>query len=195
MVSKIDNFDDPQAKDKRKTSTTLIVNPKRKLRLQKAFYEAGILTALYDALYICTQADIRPPQWVMDGALNVIGDRIKTGSPIGKGQTGNERKKYQAALIHYHRWQAVKQLRRKGIVWTKVYDQAKKKLAGTNAVLGPNGKTIKPGTIRSSYKKVEKDMKDPKKALQYYQCLHEAMELTGLDKGPIGVTIREFSIP
>ena len=187
MVLKIENVEVAGDGTKTKISTNFIVNLKQKWNSQRAYYEkGGVIAALFDAIILAKESKQPPPEWVLNGALKVIGDRLKFG--FKKGATGNESQKYEMAMKHYHRWQAVKKLRRKGIVWTKVFHEAEKLLAGTND-------SVKHDAIKASYKQVQKDMKDQKKVLQYYQCLYEAQELTGVDNGVPGVTIHKVSIP
>ena len=189
MVLKIENVEVAGDGTKTKISTDFIVNLKPKWKSQREFYEkGGVLAALFDAIFLAKESKQPPPEWVLDGALKVIGDRLKAGLKIGKGTKGNESAKYEIEMNHYHRWRTIKILRRKGVKWTKVYDEAEKLLAGT---LG----SVKAGMIKKSYKMVQKDMKNPKKALQYYQCLYEAQELTGVGVGVSGILINKVSVP
>ncbi len=194
MVVTIENLEETGKGTKKKISTTFIVNLERTWEIQHVLYEAGVLPALFDAIFIAKKEGRPLPDWAVDGALNVIGDRLKVGFTKGKGATGNELAKYQMDMKHYHRWQAVKKLKREGIPWSEVYIKALKILKGTAASVGPKG-PISDETVKKSYGRVQKDMKDPKKALLYYQCLYEAMELTGIDPGVCGVTIRSISVP
>jgi len=146
----------------------------------------GVIAALFDAIILAKESEQPPPEWAMEGALRVIGDRLKFG--FKKGATRNELRDYVMAMKHYHRWQLVKKLLRNGVVWTKVFLEAEKHLADTND-------SVKEEAIKKSYKRVQKDMKDSKKALQYYQCLYEAQELTGVEQEVSGVTIRKVSVP
>ena len=101
----------------------------------------------------------------------IVGDRLKFGFTTGKGATGNELAKYQAAMRRFRRWQAVKKLRGNGIPWTEVYFEAEEMLSDTFA-------EAKAETIKKSYQRVEKDMKDPVEALQYFHAYSKVRELT-----------------
>ena len=105
-----------------------LLTQQERWELQRAFYEAGVMPALYDALVIAKESGLPPPDWVVEESLMVVGDRLKLGFTTGKGAIGNELPKYQAAMKHYRRWQAVKKLRDKGTAWMEVYDEAEKLL-------------------------------------------------------------------
>lgn len=142
-----------------------------KWELLRTFFEAGVVPALYDALMLASDSGQPPPDWAVEGALRIVGDRLKFGFTKGKGATGNELSKYQAAMRRYRRWQAVKKLRENGIVWSDVYVEAEKLLKGTFA-------EAKDETIKKSYQRVENDLKDPEKYPEYYLAYREVQELT-----------------
>ena len=153
------------------TKPPFFINLKERWELQRLFYEAGVVPALYDALLLARDSGYPPPDWAVAGALKIVGDRLKFGFTTGKGATGNELAKYRAAMKRFRRWQAVKKLRSEGIQWTKVYAEAANRIKGTFAEASDE-------TIKKSYQTVEKDLKDPKKALQYYRAMREVGELT-----------------
>ena len=142
-----------------------------KWELLRTFFEAGVVPALYDALMLARDSGLPPPDWAVEGALEIVGDRLKFGFTTGKGATGNELAKYQAAMKRFRRWQAVKKQREYGTVWTKVYSEAEEILKGTFAEAGDE-------TIKKSYQRVEKDLKHPEKCLEYYRAYREVQKLT-----------------
>ena len=57
----------------------------------KVFYSVGgIIPPLYDALVLVRDSGCQTPEWVIDGAIRIVGDRLKQGYTIGYGPTGNE---------------------------------------------------------------------------------------------------------
>ncbi len=156
---------------KTKNVPPYLMTVEERWKQQRPFFEAGIIPALYDALVLARDSGFEPPDWVIDGVIMVVGDRLKFGFTTGKGATGNELSKYQAAMRRYRRWQAVKRLRKNGIAWAKVYTEAEKLLTGTFA-------EAKDETIKKSYQRVENDLKDPEKHLEYYLAYREVQELT-----------------
>jgi hypothetical protein len=137
----------------------------------REFYESGTLAALYDALLLATESGYPPPDWVVEGALKVVGDRLKAGFPLGKGRSGNELAKYQNSMKERRRWQTVKALKQKKIT---VEDAC----ADAVPILKKTFAKAKADMIAKSYKRVEKDMKDPKKRLRYYNAQPEVRKLT-----------------
>ena len=150
---------------------TFAFNLGEKWELLRTFFEAGVVPALYDALMLARDSSLPPPDWAVEGALRIVGDRLKFGFTTGKGATGNELAKYQAAMKRYRRWQAVKRQRENGTAWTKAYAEAEKLLKGTFAEASDE-------TIKKSYQRVNKDLKDPEKHIEYYQAYLEVQELT-----------------
>ncbi len=134
---------------------------------QRTFYEAGVDAALYDALQLARDSGLSPPEWVIEGALDIVGCRLKSGPAKGKGKTA-----YYKAMRRYHRWQAVRKAKDRGATWVDAYGEASEVLTGTFAEGGND-------LMKKDYQQVQKDLKDPKKALQYYGALRDAQIMTG----------------
>ena len=111
------------------------------------------------------------PEWVLEGAILIVGDRIKFGFTKGMGPTGNERSQYRKIKEHYWRWWTVNTLREQGIKPSSLYFEASLRLKGK---FGKGSDE----TIRKSFYKVQKDLKDKKKRWQFYRGMHEIQELT-----------------
>ena len=140
--------------------------------VQREFYQAGVVAALFDALILARDSGQPPPDWAVEGAINVVGDRLIVGHPIGPGPTGNELSKYKKAMAHFRRWQAVRKAKEKGLSWGNAYTYASNTLHGTFAAGAQ-------ATMKNSYLKVTKAMSDPVERLQFYSAMKEAQELTG----------------
>jgi hypothetical protein len=74
----------------------------------KLHFEAGAIAALHDALQLLLDLGgaTKATGWVLEGALRVTAERLKTGASIGKGSSGNETTEYRRQLIGYWRWRA-----------------------------------------------------------------------------------------
>ncbi len=147
----------------------------------REIYESGVPAAIYEAILIATESGSPPPDWVLEGALKIIGDRLKLGFSLKNGRSGNELAKYQNSMKHFRRWQVVSKLLENGVVFTKVFGEAEDLLQKTFA-------KAKDDTIEKSYKRVEKDMNDPKKRLQYYRAQREVQELTNTPTIEVPIT-------
>jgi hypothetical protein len=133
-----------------------------RLARMKAAYELGVIWALNDALNLFLQVGGVTPDWVLDGAIKVIQDRLQNGKPIAKGGPGgNETSKKKYDMKHFYRWKVVKQLLKTGISQTAAFSEAVPHLAAKND-------TVSWETVRDSYKRVEADWLDPIKRQKYY---------------------------
>ncbi|HEY9080484.1 hypothetical protein [Magnetovibrio sp.] len=164
--------------DKHQSGNMILMTLKERWDLQCTFYKAGVIAALYDALQLARDSGQSPPEWAIEGALAVVGERLKFGFTIGKGAKGNELSNYQKNMSHFRRWQVVQRLRSQGIKWDDVFIKATKYLKDTFAEAGPSA-------IQKSYSRVQSDLKDPEKALQYYSAFGEVQELTDTPNIPL----------
>jgi hypothetical protein len=130
------------------------------LEYMRVHFERGAIAALYDALYYLEQIGGEPPGWVLEGALQIIGDRLKTGKPIGDGSSGNERIKYRRQRMHYERWLAYRVVVAEGTPTIDACAEVSKRLKGTYAKGGADA-------IEKSVKQVTKMLKNPEKHPPY----------------------------
>jgi hypothetical protein len=137
-----------------------VATPHQYLEYMRVHFEWGAVAALYDALYFLEQLGGEPPGWVLEGALRIIGDRLKTGKSIGKGSSGNERIKYRRQSIHYQRWLAYRVVVAEGTPTIDAFAKVSERLKGTYA----KGKA---DAIEKSVKQVTKMLKNPKKHPPY----------------------------
>jgi len=164
------------------STSYLVTELDRWLSEREVFFEAGIIAALYDALFVCKCTDHPLPMWVKDGALEVIGERLKVGASKSKGPKANDATAYKKDRTHLQRWLAVKKLRYAGEPQDKeIFAKAKKLLSDVGADCSEK-------TIERSFAIVEKDMKIPKNALKYYRPLRRAEEMLELKPLLKGVT-------
>src|SRR5690349_472098 len=94
-------------------SPWFLFKPGARLIELQSFYEQGVIAALHDALVLLREFGGEPPEWVLEGAIRVVADRLKHGFSTGKGQSGNELAKYRNDMMHFRRWQLVEFLRSK----------------------------------------------------------------------------------
>jgi len=79
---------------------------------------------------------------------------------------------YRSKMMDYYRWRTVKRLRSQNVEREDVFVDASEALRGTQYHAGRHA-------IETSYKKVQKGLKDPKTALQYYTAMSATRELMG----------------
>lgn len=153
--------------------------PSERFGVWRAYYEAGILPALYDALKFAVEIGASPPDWVIEAATHVVRERIANPKILGKGPKGNELSSYKSDMRHVRRWETVKALREKGMTLEHAYQEAQEHLVGTFAAGGPDA-------IKKSYDRVRTNLKDPDKALRYYRASSEMRSLTDTALLPLG---------
>lgn len=79
----------------------------RQLEICKRAYEAGAIPALYDALLICEENRVAPPDWMFPALRDAL-ERWFAEKPANiRGRLANPRKKYKMDLIHFLRWDKV----------------------------------------------------------------------------------------
>ena len=144
---------------------------KRWEKLRKS-YEAGVDVALYDALELAYDSVQAPPDWAFGAAMEIVGNQLKKGISTGMGITGNTTTKYQYTMKRFRRWHEVKQLYENGMCLNAAYYAAIENLEGKFAEGGFD-------TMKKSYYRVEKELKDPTTAFQYYLAMNDAKVMTG----------------
>ncbi len=147
---------------------------------RETIFDAGIVAALHDALYVCKHSDYPMPEWVLEGALKIVRERMTRGLSKGKGPKSNDAKAFKKDHDHFRRWMAVKKLLRAGAPYDKeIFAKAVPLLEEVDAKCSE-------GTVKRSFDIVEKDMKAPSKARKYYQPLgptKSALDMEPLLKG------------
>ena len=108
---------------------------------------------------------------MIEGAIKIIGDRLKIGFTTGKGASGNELAKYKADMKHFRRWQAVKRRLDQGATLVDACYEAADELQGTFAKGGEQ-------TVKLSYKVVEDHLPNVKERMRYYNAMREVRYLT-----------------
>jgi len=127
---------------------------RRELARCEQAWKAGIKDAVSDAVALCSDFRCQIPHWLSQAVNDAL---------AGKGLSDAKR---QQDLVHYVRWDAVRELRdRKGEdgiprSWEKCYAHASDILKGTKAEGAPE-------TIRASYKRVAQEMRE-RLAQRYY---------------------------
>jgi hypothetical protein len=135
----------------------------------RIFYEADVVLALYDALVLARDSGLPAPDWVIEGAVPIVGAKLKDGIPTGQGASGNTAARYKTDMKHFHRWLVVRKLHENGAAGS-LYKKAEKLLKGQ---FGWGSAAV----IGKSFRRVERHLKDPKTALRYYRGLQEGQKL------------------
>lgn len=146
---------------------------KDRLEMQRQMFEAGIVPALHDALLLLRDAGAPAPDWVIEGSIKIVADRLVLSFSTGKkGPDGDELWSYQNKMKKFRRWQVVDRLRKRfGMTIPEAADEAEELLKGTFA-------KAKASTIEDCFKRVQKDLKDPEAAKQYYPASIDSQWLT-----------------
>lgn len=154
-------------------------NQGRDMENMRIAYEAGIMPALYDAIF-CYRLYMEPgsrpcPEWIWDGVTQVLEDRLRDGKTIGKGQTGNERAKYLTNMKHYYRWVAVRVARENGFKGRTAFEKASKMLKSQFPHASAD-------TIEKSHKKVNAALNTDEGQKRFYLAPYRTAEAAGLNK-------------
>lgn len=155
----------------------LFILSRRLMELQKSYELHGVLTSLHDAIELLRDSEAAMPEWVLNGALRVIRDRLVNPLPIQKGGPGaNELAKVKNDLRHFRRWVLVCKFlnsgatkRSKKMVFKEVSDRLK----------SHGERSVSPEAVEKSYYKVEKEKTDPTEMWKYRPAMHLAAKLTG----------------
>jgi hypothetical protein len=133
------------------------------VRLQdlKDFTEAGVAPAIHDAWSLIIDNALAVPDWLAVPTKTLIAHALPNG-----------RVSYRSKMKDYYRWRTVKRLRSQGVEWEEVFFEASEALRGTQYHAGHDA-------IETSYKKVQRGLRDPKTALQYYTAMSATRELVG----------------
>jgi hypothetical protein len=142
-------------------SPWLNYEPKERLEDLKEFVAAGVAPAIHDAWSLIIDNELAVPDWIAEPSKTLIAKALPRG-----------RVSYRSKMMNYYRWRTVKRLRSQNVEREDVFVDASEALRGTQYHAGRDA-------IETSYKKVQKGLKDPKTALQYYTAMSATRELMG----------------
>ena len=133
------------------------------LRLQdlREFVDAGVAPAVHDAWCLVIDNELAVPGWLAEPTRTYIAKALPRG-----------RVYYRSKMRDFYRWRTVKRLRTQNPQREDVFVDASEALCGTQYHAGRDA-------IETSYKKVQKGLKDSKSALQYYTAMSATRELMG----------------
>lgn len=140
-----------------------------RLEEMRMFYDAGVVLALYDALVLARDSGLPAPDWVIQGAISLVGPQLKAGISTGKGASANSAAKHNNDMKHFRRWYVVRKLHKEGADGG-LYKKAEKLLAGK---FGWGSAAV----IGKSFRRVEEHLKNSKSALRYYKGSREGQKL------------------
>ncbi len=157
------------------TFSILVTDLDKWFEEREIIFEAGIVAALHDALYVCKHTDYRMPSWVMDGAIRVVKDRMVRGVSKGKGPKSNDATAFKTDFNHLRRWLAVKRCLIKG------YPLDKETFHTVSEVLRDSGlDNVKEDAVSDSYYIVENAITDPNEANKFFHPLYQTKSALGL---------------
>jgi hypothetical protein len=157
----------------------LFMISRRLYELQKSYELHGLLTSLHDAIELIRESGApTTPEWILDGALKVICERLAKPMPVQKGgPSGNENSKLQNDLRHFRRWLMVRKILKSNLP-KKI--SVKKACEKSSKLLQSYGElSVAPDTVEKSYYKIEMGKKDPKRMWKYQPPRRIAAKLTG----------------
>ena len=126
-------------------------------------WRAGVQEALSDAVALCVAFGQPPPPWVSKGVLSLVAGHDEKKRP---GRLGNVKAARRQDIIHYTRYDAVRECRdRKGqrgipTTWPECYAAVSEMFEGTEAAGSEE-------TIKASYQLVARRMREGD-GLRYY---------------------------
>jgi hypothetical protein len=135
--------------------------PSVRLQDLREFAEAGVAPAIHDAWTLIIDGELAVPDWLAAPTKKLIADALP-----------NARIAYRSKMKDYYRWRTVKRLRSESIEREDVFLDASEALRITQYYVGRDA-------VEASYKKVQKGLKDPKTARQYYTAMSATRELMG----------------
>jgi hypothetical protein len=149
--------------------------------------------AVAAALNFCDEHGICPPEWLVKAAAEVLVDLLKREKTRKRGRAGAAIARYRQDMIDFERWDAVLEARRNqakskseaeacraasyvpksmlvqrekmhnwfGTNWLRAYECAAMTLTGRDARASPE-------SMKASYQKVGRTLKDPVNATRYH---------------------------
>lgn len=179
----------------------------RELKACERAYNAGNLSALYDAIIICKQGNIPFSSWVANAMMKTLERQFAGKFATGIGRKGNPKSSYQTDLKHFMRWDIVKYVREhQKTVWAEYkevlrspklskeerdrliryapYDAGKTwEDAYHHAAEALKGTIAfaSAATIKNSYLLVEKASKNPSQAGRFYLVKQRTLKRLGLE--------------
>lgn len=167
----------------------------------------GVVLAVPAALDYCLEHGLVPPLWVIQAALDLLCDLLKREKSTKRGRSNGSVARYRQDMIDFLRWNEVDVLlenqQRSIELMSKypscpspgqeaIYEQeaAKAQWLGTSLsrvyqcvseVLERTDAFGSPETIEHSYKKVQRNERDPSKAFRYYQLNPPFLRKVGID--------------
>ena len=122
-------------------------------------WRAGSLPALAEVVIICEGSSLPLPGWATRGVLDTISEQFAGSADRRRGRTARRCEAYRQDMVHYTRWDAVKELRdrREDLsdiippTWEEAYSKAASILERTDAAGSED-------TMKRSYQLVEREM-------------------------------------
>jgi hypothetical protein len=137
-------------------------------------YNAGIIPALFTALHLIRDSGFPTPNWVLEGAIKIVGERLTNPKSKKRGGPGaNELTQYQNMMRDLRRWWLVQEvMRTEGFKKTPAFKKVSQKLKEHGEL------SVCESMVRTSYARVEDDKHDWKK-WRYHAPGYELGKLTG----------------
>jgi hypothetical protein len=166
---------------------------KKELDGLEAMARAGVTVAIPAAMDYCVKHGVNPPAWLLATATELLCSLIRREKSARRGRSCGHVARYRQDMIDFQRWgevdvvrqkqrEILKQVeelraipnaprsmleeREKMLAWAgrslnRAFECAAMKLEASQAYAGPDA-------IKASYFRVERNSRDPKKALRYH---------------------------
>jgi hypothetical protein len=177
------------------------------LEYHKLMLASGVPIAVPAAMYYCAKYGLNPPRWLIIESAKMLCAYLRGNVPKERGRSAGIINRYRQDAIDSARWDAVIEVRKNRASLRKDIDELRA-LPGRKArnILNERSKVLdwagtnnddafecasllladtpahgKPGTIRRSYLKVEKNMRNRATAMRYRILETQFLRLVGAD--------------
>jgi len=159
----------------------------------KRMIKSGVTIAIPAAQHYCLTYCLEVPAWLTTKSIELECTDLRRDKPKRRGRTANPVARHRQDVCHYERWSAVCEVREKQVEIPKEIEKLRARpnvprhfLKEREELLCRVGSTLEdacrcasdllaktesfgcPETVKASYLRVEREFRDPKKAVRYY---------------------------
>jgi hypothetical protein len=190
-----------------------------RFELLERLHCVGSTLALNETLQSCVDWEVNPPRWAVKAAADRLASYARKGpQKVGRAAGGLARDRMD--MIHFGRWDHVEELKRAREKWNHEVEllreapkwvQTARNMARVERGVLRFGTTLEdlfycasellagtylggsPETIKSSYRRVERDFKDPVRRYCYHVFDYQTLKAVGLEAIMFeAVTVKKF---
>ncbi len=177
------------------------------LEYHEQMFVSGVPIAVPAAMYYCAKHGLNAPRWLIIEAAKMHCDHLRGNVPKERGRSSGIINRYRQDAVDHARWEAVIEVRENrdslreeinelralpGRKARDILNESTKLLdwAGTNnddafecasLLLAETPARGRPDAIKRSYRKVEKNMRNPATAMRYRILDSQFLRLVGAD--------------